>query len=177
MLSAIHLIFTQFHFTHSSMAENKNKQILDELNHEGAWVHAKKKRPIWARRIESLQEVRTLEGTVSANVGDYLCRGEGNEIWPQAAARLKENYEAQKVVDLEGWRLFLPDRKAKGVMAASVDHAFVVQSRRGEFNGKAGDYILKNYDDKEVEYPAGIWVVDQDLFAKTYRIVGCQSLS
>jgi len=154
------------------MAEDNNKQVLDELNRTGAWVHAKKKRPIWAKRIESEQDIETLEGMVSANVGDYLCRGEGDECWPQAAARLEENYQAQKVVDLEGWRLYLPHPNAKGVMAASLDRKFVVQARRGEFNGKAGDYILKNYDDKDVEYPVRIWVVDQDLFAKTYQILG-----
>jgi hypothetical protein len=154
------------------MVDSKNKQLLDRLNLDGAWVHAKKKRPIWAKLIESQQEIATLEGTVNASTGDYLCRGENGEIWPQKAARLAENYEAQKVVDADDWRLYMPKREAKGVMAAIVPHTFVVYTQRGEFNGKAGDYVLKNYEDKETEYPDKIWVVDQELFAKTYRIVG-----
>ncbi len=153
------------------MSSPRNRRILDEVNRAKAWKHALKKRPVWAQPVRRSTRVETLEGLVQARAGDYLCRGEAGEIWPQKGARLNQNYVSTSVVDSEGWRLFMPNRKAKGVWAAKVSHPFSVEADRGKFSGKAGDYLIKNYDDKEVEYPQSIWIVDKVLFAKTYRIV------
>lgn len=37
--------------------------------------------------------------------------------------------------------------------------------------GKAGDYLVKNYTDRDVAYPPDVWIVDQTLFKATYQTV------
>lgn len=148
-----------------------NRPLLDELNRARAWFHARKTAPIWARRLTQDQEVPTLEGVVTARAGDFLCRGEAGEVWPQAAAKVEARYTATDIVDADGWRKFLPRADSEGVMAAQVPRVFQVQTAHGTLSGKAGDYLLKNCRDRDVPYPADVWVVDQRLFRATYRSV------
>ena len=56
--------------------KSPNNALLDEANAGGRWSHAKKTRPIWARRLEAAQTVKTLEGEEQVAAGHYLCRGE-----------------------------------------------------------------------------------------------------
>ena len=57
-----------------------NKALLDEANAAAKWFHAKKTRPIWARRLEEAQTVQTLKGAEQVEAGHYLCRGEAGDI-------------------------------------------------------------------------------------------------
>jgi hypothetical protein len=43
-----------------------------------------------------------------------------------------------------------------------------VKTAWGDLEGKPGDFIVKNFSDKEVEYPDDVWIVDKKLFADTY---------
>ena len=61
-------------------AESANKALLDEANATGRWFHAKKTRPIWARRLEAAQTVKTLEGEEQVAAGHDLCKGEAGDI-------------------------------------------------------------------------------------------------
>lgn len=148
-----------------------NIAILDEVNQAGTWFLAKKTRPIWAKRAERDQTVETLEGAEQVNVGDFLCRGEAGDVWPQTAERLQAKYMATDEMSEDGWRKYVPHPDAKGVMAAQVDHPFVVNSAWGELSGKAGDYIVKNYEDHNASYPRDVWIVDRRLFQDTYEPV------
>jgi hypothetical protein len=150
---------------------SSNREILDEANRAGAWFHAKKTRPIWARRIEKDQTVKTLEGEETVQAGHMLCRGEAGDIWPQTVEQLVKRYTATDEVDAEGWRKHLPHPDAQGAMAIQINHPFTVVASWGRLSGKAGDYLLKSYQDRDVAYPDDVWIVDQKLFGETYAAV------
>jgi hypothetical protein len=146
-----------------------NADILSEMNQASAWFRAKKVRPIWAKRLETDEMVKTIEGTERVKAGDYLCRGEAGDIWPQKATSLTEKYDKTEEVDAEGWYKYVPRADHKGVLAARVPHAFVVKASWGLLSGKAGDYIVKGFADQDVAYPDDVWIVDQKLFQATYK--------
>ena len=152
-------------------ATPENRDLLAEVERSGGWFHARKVRPIWARQLAADVQVDTLEGRVTASAGDYLCRGEAGEVWPQKAATLEARYTASGALDAEGWRQYEPRPDAEGVWAARVDHSFSVQASWGTLRGKPGDFVVKNYADRDVAAPADVWIVEQALFAATYAPV------
>ena len=148
-----------------------NKALLDEANVAAKWFHAKKTRPIWARRLEEAQTVKTLEGEEQVEAGHYLCKGEAGDIWPQTEKDLNKRYTATDEVTADGWRKYQPHPDAQGVMATHIDHSFEVQATWGKLSGKPGDFLLKNFSDRETASPADVWIVDQTLFQQTYEAV------
>jgi hypothetical protein len=155
----------------ASAAMSLNQTLLAEINRSHAWFHAKKTRPIWAKKLESGQSVDTLEGKLTAQAGDFLCRGEAGEVWPQKQKALEFKYNPTSEVDGDGWRKYEPRPDAEGVMAAQISHPFQVQATWGNLSGKAGDYVAKNFRDRDVAYPKDVWIVDQRLFLATYEAV------
>ncbi len=148
-----------------------NEAILKEVNDGGLWIHAKKTRPIWARLLDKPERIKTLEGDEDVPAGQYLCRGEAGDIWPQAPERLNSKYVAADEVDADGWKKFLPHPDNQGVFAAQISRVFRVQAKWGLLSGKPGDFIVKNYDDRDVAVPDDIWIVDQNLFRATYETI------
>jgi hypothetical protein len=148
-----------------------NQQILDEANAAAKWFHAKKNRPIWAKRLELAQTVKTLEGEEQVEAGHYLCRGEAGDIWPQTEKDLTRRYQVTNEIDADGWRKYRPNPDAEGVMATQIDHSFSVHASWGTLSGKSGDYLLKNWHDRDIAYPQDVWIVDQTLFQQTYEVV------
>lgn len=148
-----------------------NQQVLDDANAAGKWFHARKTRPIRAKRLESAQTVTTLEGEEQVEAGHYLCRGEAGDIWPQTENNLTRRYKATDEVDADGWRKYQPHPDAEGVMATQVDDQFSIKASWGTMTGKPGDYLLKNWRDRDTAYPADVWIVDQTLFQQTYEVV------
>jgi hypothetical protein len=151
-----------------------NAEILDQINQAQSWFHAKKCRPIWARQLDKDRTVKTIEGTEQVRAGDFLCRGEAGDVWPQTAKSLNEKYQKTEAVDPEGWCKYVPSLDNEGVMAAQVPHPFTVHARWGVLSGKPGDYIVKNFADRDVSYPDDVWIVDQALFHATYKAVGME---
>lgn len=151
------------------MSDSPNMLVLKEANASANWFHAKKTRPIWAKRLESAQMVKTLEGEEQVEAGHYLCRGEAGDIWPQTEKDLARRYQTTNEVDADGWRKFRPNPDAEGVMATQIDHPFSVTTSWGTLTGKPGDYLLKNWHDRDTTYPEDVWVVDQKLFRETYE--------
>ncbi len=149
-----------------------NLILLKEVGDAGSWFHARKTRPIWVKKLEQDQTVQTLEGDEQVQAGAYLCRGEAGDIWPQSEERLTSRYVLTDDVDPEGWRRCDPHPDAEGVMAAQVPHAFEVQAEWGLLSGKSGDYVVKNYGDRQQDDPQDVWIVDQALFQATYEPVG-----
>ena len=154
------------------MKSPPNARLLEEINQSQAWFHAKKTRPIWARKLEQDGTVETLEGKETARAGDYLCRGEAGDVWPQSAQSLEAKYVPTDTVDDRGWTKYEPRPDAEGVLAAQVGHPFAVEAKWGKLAGKTGDYVVKNFRDKDTAYPQDVWVVDQRLFRATYEPVG-----
>lgn len=56
-------------------------------------------------------------------------------------------------------------------MATQIDHPFGVQAIWGKLAGKLGDFLLKNFSDRDTASPADLWIVDQTLFQQTYEVV------
>lgn len=156
---------------HASSDVNPNQALLDEVNSSPNWFRARKTQSIWARRMEADQKVQTLEGLEQVKAGDFLCRGEKGEVWPQAQAKLESRYVATEEVDAEGWRKYVPRPDAPGVMALPMERPFVVETKRGRLSGKEGDYLLKNYQDRDAASPKDLWIVDQQLFRESYQAV------
>lgn len=153
------------------MTATSNQALLDEANAAGKWFHAKKTRPIWAKRLDAAQTVQTLEGEEQVAAGHYLCRGEAGDIWPQTEETLLKRYAATDEVTPDGWRKYQPHPDSQGVMATPINHPFEVHASWGILSGKAGDFLLKNYQDRDTAYPADVWVVDRGLFGETYQAV------
>lgn len=151
--------------------ESRNKKLLDEANLAAKWFRAKKTRPIWAKRLETAQVVKTLEGEEQVEAGHFLCKGEAADQWPQTEENLNKRYTPTNEVDAEGWKKYLPHPDAQGVMATAVDHPFEVHSQFGKLSGKAGDFLVKNFQDRQTDYPKDVWIVDQVLFGQTYSKV------
>ena len=153
------------------MTGTPNKTILDEADAAGKWFHAKKMRPIWAKKLVLAQTVKTLEGEEQVEAGLFFCRGEAGDIWPQTEEDLNRRYTATHEIDAEGWQKYQPELNAKGVMATQIDHPFSIESSWGRLSGKAGDFLLKNFEDRDTAYPADVWIVDQILFGRTYTAI------
>jgi len=153
------------------VSDSPNAKLLDEINLSNAWFRAKKTRPLWVRCSDQDVTVQTLEGRETARAGEYLCRGEVGDIWPQRAESLEAKYAATEIVDAGGWRKYLPRPDDEGVLAAEIDHAFAIESRWGSIQGKPGDYVVKHYRDKDVPYPEDVWIVDAGRFQATYQRV------
>ena len=100
----------------TATTDSSNRELLAEVNATGTWFRAKKTRPIWAKLVTDDQTVQTLEGEEEVKAGDFLCRGEIGEIWPQSAASLGKKYvETDEIED--GWCKYQPNPDAQGVMA------------------------------------------------------------
>ena len=61
-------------------------------------------------------------------------------------------------------------------MVTPIDHTFEDQATWGQLSGKAGEFLLKNFSDRESASPDDVWIVDQTLFRQMYEVVsGSQS--
>jgi hypothetical protein len=148
---------------------NPNEQLLSQVRESIGWFHAKKTRPIWAKKLTRSETVTTLEGVEQVNAGDYLCRGNAGDIWPQSEKDLLRRYSIVANTDSDGWQKYTPNPDARGVMALQMDGPFEVHASWGSLSGKAGDFLVKNFEDRENLNPADLWIVDQRLFRETYE--------
>jgi hypothetical protein len=146
-----------------------NEDLFNEVNAAGLWFPARKVAPIWARRLDQPEVVATLEGFQQAPAGSWLCRGAAGDIWPQTEQRLLAKYRLADEVDEHGWRRFDPRPDRCVVIAARIDHEFAVHSATGTLVGKAGDFLVKELEDRDSALPDNVWIVDQDVFLATYR--------
>lgn len=149
-------------------SDNPNQDLLDEIKGAGVWFRAKKVASIWVKKLATQQVVQTAEGETLADAGDYICRGPSGDLWPQSADSIDSKYQATGETDDGGWQKFKVRKQNAGVMAARMDRSFRVVTSWGELSGKTGDYVVKNYKDKDVPYPDDVWIVDQQVFAATY---------
>lgn len=142
---------------------NPNGQLLAAV--EQRLRLARKTKPIWARRLEADQTIQTLEGSIHAAAGSYLCRGVVGEFWAQAESKLREKYSESDEFDSEGWQRFDPKPDAPLVEATEVDEPFQVESHFGTLSGKPGDYIVRSTTDG-----SDVWIVAKAIFDASYEI-------
>ena len=159
-----------------STTQTPNQTLFDAANKSPHWFHARKTRPIWALELEADQQVQTLEGLETVQAGHYLCKGEAGDIWPQTKTQLDKRYSPTDEVLSDGWRKYEPRPDAQGVMALQIEHPFSVDATWGQLSGKPGDYLVKNFQDREVAYPEDVWIVDQNLFRETYTSFATKKL-
>ncbi|QDV17755.1 hypothetical protein Pan153_24100 [Gimesia panareensis] len=118
-----------------------NQKLLAEVNRARLWFPARKIQCLWAKEVKQIQTVTSLEGELTANVGDYLCRGVDGEIWPQHAETLFAKYEQTTEFDNEGWQKFSPRPDAAGVLAAQISRPFTVNTHGCELTGQPNDFL------------------------------------
>ncbi len=153
--------------------ENRNRTLLDQVNQRGRWIQATKTAPIWVKLLDEDQLIHTKEGPILAQAGEYHCRGVCGEQYPQSQSALYRKYIETPEIDEHQWIRFdpHPDPAISGIWAVRIDRPFQVQSDRGALQGQAGDFLAKPYSDKEVEYPEDLWIIDDEIFWDTYRII------
>mgnify|MGYP003148804209 CR=1 FL=1 len=149
-----------------------NQKLLDEVNRTRLWFPARKIQCLWAKEVKQVQTVTSLEGELTASVGDYLCRGVDGEMWPQRAESLFIKYEPTAEFDNAGWQKFNPRADAAGVMAAQISRPFAVNTHGSVLSGQPNDYLVKQAADEQEEYPDDVWPVAQAIFERTYEKVG-----
>ena len=140
---------------------NPDGKLLAELEQQP--FLARKTKSIWAKVLDQPQEIETIEGTVNAQQGDYLCRGIEDEVWPQKADKVTEKYTPGGEWDSMGFQRFDPKPGAAPVQAAQVTQTFRVTAQWGELAGKANDYVIRSTTD-----PSDIWIVDKAIFEASY---------
>ncbi len=141
---------------------NPSGKLLSEIANR--LTPARKTKPLWAKLIDQMQVIETREGTLTAQPGDYLCRGIEGEPWPQKADKLREKYSPSREVDGDGWERYEPKPAAEGIEAAQFDQPFRVITQWGELQGKANDYVVRSKSD-----PADVWIVGQAIFEASYE--------
>jgi len=148
-----------------------NRSLLREVNTLYIWQVYAKTRPLKAKLLTEAQSVHTLEGILTYNAGDYLCKGEAGDIWGQTAESLHRKYivDVSELPDSEGWQKYLPNPESSKVMAAEIEHDFQVEHQDyGTMTGESGDFLVKSYADKDLEYPTDIWIVKHQIFLEIY---------
>ena len=146
-----------------------NRLLLDVVNKADRWFRAWKVEAIWVKALPHNHAVETMEGNETPLQGDVLCRGKAGDTWPQRLESLLEKYRPTDAKDADGWTMYEPRPEHCGVVAAQVEDSFAVETDRGQLEGKAGDYLVKEHADADIDYPEKLWIVDRDLFEETYR--------
>jgi len=145
------------------MPESLHTQILNQLEQERRWFRARKTKPLWAKRATDSGTLETLEGPVTYQAGEYICRGAADDYWVQPEAILLEKYDESAETDDDGWSCFAPKLESNEVEAAAISEAFEVSTPRGPLSGKANDYIVRKPNDN-----SDVWIVDREIFESTY---------
>jgi hypothetical protein len=127
----------------------------------------RKTKPIWAKKIDRDTSIESLEGSVAASQGDWLCRGIQGEFWPQRNANILAKYVPSEDFDDLGFQRLDPRPNMPVVLAAQIDYAFRVKSNWGMLHGKSGDYLVCSSVDNQ-----DVWIVDKDIFELSYEAVG-----
>ena len=140
---------------------NPDGQLLSAVEQELRL--ARKTKPIWAKRLDTDQLIETIEGSIQAKAGHYLCRGVVGEFWAQAESKLREKYSQGDEIDEEGWQRFDPKPDAPPVEANAIAEPFQVESHFGRLSGQAGDYVIRNTTDR-----SDVWIVAKAIFEASY---------
>ncbi|NJL70410.1 MAG: hypothetical protein HC888_01770 [Candidatus Competibacteraceae bacterium] len=149
------------------IAEDRSDEFFSARKTAAIWTTKSFEAAIKAGLVTMDMMVDTKEGPQKIKDGDVLCKGDvDGELWPQPENRVREKYE-QVDERIRGgpstpnWEKWKP--KGKPIEAVQVkDTEFYA----GDMKGKKGDYLLR-----DPENPSDLWIIDQDIFSKTYSRV------
>lgn len=128
-----------------------------------------------AIKLTAPRVIETLEGTVTANVGDMLICGTESEYYPCTPQTFAETYERLKahVADSQtpqetlqemhttiGWQRYRS--RPVHVKAAPIKERLEIETQRGTLIGDAGDMLIRRSD-------TDIYPCKPEIFAKTYK--------
>ncbi len=103
--------------------------------------------------------IKTLEGPVSFQSGDYLARGVEGEEWPISKEKIARDYEQLTEADEEGFCSYRAHRMREAVQ---INGRFTVDLLcRSRLEGKLGDYLVREGQNA--------WIVDKEIFEKAYQ--------
>ncbi|MBM83800.1 MAG: hypothetical protein CMJ78_24860 [Planctomycetaceae bacterium] len=74
------------------MTDSSNQQLLAQIG--DAWARARKTQPLWAKVATEAGTLQSLEGPVSYEAGDYICRGVNDDFWVQDESKVLEKYDS-----------------------------------------------------------------------------------
>ena len=134
----------------------------------GNWFSAVKTAPVWARLLTEPCRIKTLEGWMTFEPGQYLCKGPFKDVWGQNKSSFLEKYKAlfgEK--DDHGWQKYIPIPDRCRVLALQMDRPFTVRLPQGTLFGKEGDYLVKQFVDTLSDQQA--WIVDKEIFTQSYQ--------
>ena len=149
------------------------EEVLDYAQNK--WHDYVKFAEIWVMSYDDAKEqeiinedniLDTIEGPQKVKKTDVVCKGKGGEYWNQPKNRLEEKYEKTSDKNPEGkrgkyygWTQWKP--KGEKVEAVKfTEGSFRIDS----MNGKNGDWVIRDKSNKK-----DVWIVDNELFHKTYR--------
>ncbi len=103
--------------------------------------------------------IDTKEGPASFVIGDFLAEGVDGEQWPIQAATMAQTKVQVREQDENGWAEYA---NTNTVRAAQVPEEFSVVISTGDtISGKANDYLVESGDRR--------WIVDREIFERTYE--------
>ncbi|MCF7859121.1 MAG: hypothetical protein K9N07_07345 [Candidatus Cloacimonetes bacterium] len=147
-----------------------NNELIDKIDKSNSWKHFKKTKPLWAKKLEEDTTVKTQEGEQSYNEGNYLCKGPTDDIWGQEEESLFKKYDITNGINSEGRQKYLPKPDTSDVMAAQIDHESSIDHPEwGTFHGNSGDYLVKSYENNDIEFPMDAGIVKKEIFEGTYE--------
>ena len=153
----------------SSKNELNERHITREMLAEFPLRDVIKTAPVEARKlteadfVERHGVIKTLEGPVKFQVGDYLARGIKGEEWPISSQVFGKKYEQVpgSQVDEQGFGVYHSTKVAR---VSQIERAFSVEGADDKIlHGKPGDYLA--CDDQSM------WIIDHDIFNETYKDV------
>lgn len=126
--------------------------------------YIKRRIPVTVTFASTAGELATLEGRIHYEVGDALMTGSAGEHWPIVRAHFEATYDPVAPLRMGDAGAYI--KKPISVEARQLDQVetIVLDNKRGDLRGKAGDWIVTGQDKKK-------WVVDNEIFRATYRIL------
>jgi hypothetical protein len=78
----------------TSTADNPDPETQEQLpDPRAAGREYRKTATVWAVQLQQPCEVKTAEGTMTGQAGDYLCQGPAGERWPVRREIFEATYE------------------------------------------------------------------------------------
>jgi hypothetical protein len=114
--------------------------------------------------------VKTLEGSVKFQPGDYLARilvDEEWKEWPIESDYFQVTYTQVEGPNQEGFSIYSPPVIER--QAVQIDHPFTVDlaSNGNLVEGKAGDYLIRMGE--------RAWIVGQKIFKEIYQLISTKN--
>lgn len=107
-------------------------------------------------------DIQTKEGPASCEIGSAILTGTQGERWPI----LRNTFDRDYIADIASGTCYKKPIEVE-VEQRNEPFSVVVSWRKGELTGKAGDW--------HVTYgPNDFGIVDKDIFAETYDLVGVE---